>query len=157
MSRRLPYREGDCFAVPLREGGFGVGVVARMSPRGKILFGCFFGPARPAPPTVAELAGLSPHDAILVARFGDLALFKSEWPVLGQLPGWDRAHWPLPPFQRVESLRGTAQLITYADHDPAQEIRAERLAQPREDVEPDGLLGAGAVELALTRRLALQI
>lgn len=151
---QLPYQEGDCFAVPLRSGGYGVGVVVRMSPRGKILFGYFFGPALPAPPKAAALAGLSPTDAVLVARFGDLSLFNGEWPVLGQLPHWDRTHWLMPPFQRVESLRGTARLIIYADDDPAHQIASEPLEAPRTDLEPDRLMGAGAVELALTKRLA---
>ena len=31
------YREGDWFAVPLRDGGFGVGVIARANPKAALL------------------------------------------------------------------------------------------------------------------------
>jgi hypothetical protein len=149
----LRYREGDWFAVPLRGGGFAVGLVARMGPRGKILLGYFFGPARATPPALGDVAALSPADAVLTARFGDLSLFRGEWPVLGSLPGWQAAAWPLPAFQRIDSLRGYADRIRYAEDDPAREVACEPLDAPHADLEPDRLMGAGAVEIALTKRL----
>jgi hypothetical protein len=39
----IKYREGDWFAVPLRNGGFAVGLVARANPKAALL-GYFFGP-----------------------------------------------------------------------------------------------------------------
>src|SRR5213592_3499242 len=39
--RKLPYREGDVFAVPLQDGAYGIGVVARMDREGAVL-GYFF-------------------------------------------------------------------------------------------------------------------
>jgi hypothetical protein len=40
-----PCEEGDLFAVPLRDGGYGIGVVARVGRRG-VLVGYFFGRRR---------------------------------------------------------------------------------------------------------------
>ena len=37
MARKLPYSEGDVFAVPLPDGGYGVGVVTRMDGKGSVL------------------------------------------------------------------------------------------------------------------------
>jgi hypothetical protein len=31
---KLPHTEGTWFAVPLRDGGYGVGVVSRVAPKG---------------------------------------------------------------------------------------------------------------------------
>ncbi len=42
VNQNLPYQEGDWFAVPLRSGGYGVGLVAR-APGNGIVLGCFFG------------------------------------------------------------------------------------------------------------------
>ena len=41
---KLPYSEGSVFLVPLRNGGYARGVVARATGEGKGLFGYFFGP-----------------------------------------------------------------------------------------------------------------
>ena len=63
------YGEGDWFAVPLREGGFAAGVVARANPKA-VLLGYFFGPRRAAVPSVEEVSRLRPDDAVLVGKFG---------------------------------------------------------------------------------------
>jgi hypothetical protein len=91
----LPYSEGSAFVVPLRSGGYARGVVARAAPKGKVLFGYFFGPIL-ASQDEATLDGLRPTDAILRVRFGDLGLVQGDWPTLGFIPGWRRSEWPMP-------------------------------------------------------------
>jgi hypothetical protein len=101
------YGEGDWFAVPLREGGFAVGVIARAMPHKEgILLGYFFGPRRDDVPTLDELKSLSASDAVLVDRFGHLGLVRGTWPLLGRIDGWDRGAWPTPAFGRFEELTG---------------------------------------------------
>jgi len=68
--KRLSYREGTWFAVPLKDGGYAAGVVARVGRRG-VLFGYFFGPRRPAAPSLSDLEGLTPNNAVL-AIVGDI-------------------------------------------------------------------------------------
>lgn len=97
--------EGDWFAVPLREGSFAVGVVARANPKAALL-GYFFGPRRSETPELEEVANLKPEDAVLVGTFGHLGLTQGKWPILGQLDGWDRWTWPMPAFVRYEELTG---------------------------------------------------
>src|SRR5687768_5375020 len=83
---RLPYKEGDWFAVPLRDGGWAVGRVARMPPppkRGIHLLGYFFGPRRDRVPALDDVADLAPEAAISIERFSDLGLVRGTWPVLG--------------------------------------------------------------------------
>jgi len=62
---RVKYREGDWFAVPLREEGFAVGVVARANPNG-VRLGYFFGPKRAVVPSGDEGADLRADQAVLV-------------------------------------------------------------------------------------------
>jgi hypothetical protein len=147
------YREGDWFAVPLRTGGYGVGIVARANPRGALL-GYFFGPRRAKLPALKDLAELMSADAVLVGRFGHLGLTQGKWHVLGRREGWNRADWPTPVFVRYEELTGRSFRVFYDDNDPTRVIREEQIAPgPDEQGPKDGLMGAGYVELALSALL----
>ena len=86
---KVKYGEGDWFAVPLIDGGFAVGLIARANPSG-VLLGYFFGPQRSEVPAVEGIAGLRPGDAVLVRKFGHLGIVQGKWPLLGRLDGWDR-------------------------------------------------------------------
>jgi hypothetical protein len=106
-------REGDWFAVPLRRGGYVVGLVARRPRRGTVILGYFFGPERKAIPTLQELAGVRAQDAQLVCRVKDAALHRGVWPVLGRRSRWRRKDWPMPAFHRREGLTGRGIRIEY--------------------------------------------
>lgn len=149
------YSEGDWFAVPLRDGGFAVGVIARAMPRKEgVLLGYFFGPRRYEIPTHEDLSGLSASDAVMVEMFGDLGIIRGEWPLLGRINGWDRTAWPTPEFGRFEELTGRAFKVTYDDDNPNRVVREEQVDPGGLVGLPgDGLSGAGAVERTLTRML----
>jgi hypothetical protein len=93
------YQEGDWFAVPLEDGGYAVGLVARYrrAYRGYI-FCYFFGPRRSELPALSELQGLTPEDAIDVTLVSDLGLLEGLFPILGRSPDWDPQQWPFPLF-----------------------------------------------------------
>jgi len=147
------YSEGDWFAVPLREGGFGIGVVARANPDG-VLLGYFFGPRRDFPPSVDEVTDLKATDAVLVRKFGHLGLAQGKWPIVGRAPGWDRDDWPMPVFVRYEEVTGRSFRVFYEDSDPNKLVREEQVEPGAAEQGPkDGLLGAGAVEKVLTTQL----
>jgi hypothetical protein len=151
---RVNYREGDWFAVPLREGGFAVGVVARANPEAALL-GYFFGPRRAEVPSLYDVANLAPGDAVLVGKFGHLGLTQGKWPLLGHLDDWDRAAWSTPVFVRYEELTGRSFKVFYDDDDPNKLVREEQIAPgSAEQVPKDGLMGAGFVEKALTELLS---
>lgn len=154
MPRRLPYGDGDWFAVPLREGGgYGVGVVARHDRRGGVI-GYFFPLRSDEAPTLADVAGLRPSDALRVMRFGDLGLIKGQWPILGKLEDWRDEDWPIPPFGRREPT-GRAFRVIYSAGDLRGPAREEPISDEECDRLPrDALSGAGAVELVLTQLLA---
>jgi hypothetical protein len=151
---KIAAKEGDWFAVPLREGGFAVGVVARTNQKGG-MFGYFFGPKRAEVPALEDVAGLAPADAVLVGTFGDLGLIRGTWPLLGPCPHWERDRWPMPPLIRYEELTGRSFRVYYADDDPNHVIREEQIPPgATRDGPEDGLMGAGFVEKRLTRVLA---
>lgn len=156
VPRTLPYHEGDWFVLPLRrEGRFAIGRIARSSSRGKILFGYFFGPARPEMPTLADAQQLSHAEVVMKCRFGDLGLINGEWKVLGQMGDWEREFWPMPPFVRVDHLNEErAVLVTYSDVDPAKVV-SETSCDPKlaSKYPRDALAGYGAVEIRLTKIL----
>lgn len=151
---KVKYREGDWFAVPLLDRGYGTGLIARANPQG-VLLGYFFGPPRPQIPELAEVTGLRPADAVLVGKFGHLGITQGKWPLLGQADGWDRRQWPTPVFIRYEELTGRSFHVFYDDDDPSRLLRKERIAPGEAEQAPrDGLMGAGFAENMLSRLLA---
>jgi hypothetical protein len=150
--KRLPYKEGDWFAVPLRGGGYGVGIVARCDGKGVVL-GYFFGPKRRSIPNLEELSDLKPERADLIEMFGDLGLLKGRWKVLGSFPNWDRTKWPVPLFARTESILGLCELVEYSDS-TLKEARSVPCSPRKASRYPeDGLSGYGALEIGLTSSL----
>src|ERR1035438_9327257 len=135
------YREGDWFAVPLREDGYAIGVVARAN-RDGVLLGYFFGPRRSQLPSLNDVRALIPDDAVLVSRFGHLGLVDVKWPNLGQVDDWDRNKWKMPAFCRYEELSGRSFLVFYDDNDPNRQIRREKVPLGESDQAPkDGVSG----------------
>jgi hypothetical protein len=153
-AKRLPYREGSVFLVPLRSGRLGRGVVARSGPRGKLLLGYFFGPKLEV--GQAPLGGLRPEDAVLIVRFGDLGLFRGEWKVIGQIEPWSRSDWPIPEFLWTDPLgviRDKVIVYTDANFDQGGLGREERRETIPPGLQRDGVSGSGAVEIKLSNIL----
>ncbi|MFI6317117.1 immunity 26/phosphotriesterase HocA family protein [Nonomuraea sp. NPDC050556] len=144
--RELPYREGDIFAVPLRDGeGYALGVVARMDGRGKLL-GYFFGPRVKTPQEASVISPLASQNAIYVALLGDLGFIENEWPIVSHIEAWKADEWPMPKFRREED-----RVVSY------NEITLEEEGEERADpaycaqLPGGGLAGSGYVELVLTQ------
>ncbi|TRC78849.1 hypothetical protein FJV83_11275 [Mesorhizobium sp. WSM4307] len=152
LAKRLPYREGSVFRIPLPDGGFARGLVARMAPRGRILLGYFFGPRMFSADT--NVSDLLPTEAIVAGRFGDLHLMDGKWEIFGEIVGWNRTDWPIPEFIHHDALRILPDMIVrYSDDDIVLGTRERRPVFPA-DLAEDGLMGAGFVEIRLSRLLA---
>jgi hypothetical protein len=151
---KLPYKEGSVFGIPLRSGGFGIGVVARTAPKGCIFLGYLFGPKRDTAPTLDEVRSLRPEDAVRVVRIGDLSLMDGTWPLIGDLDSWKRAEWPMPPFARSDEISRRAWQVQYSDVDANKiESQAEMHYADADDLGSDSVFGAGAAEIILTKHL----
>jgi hypothetical protein len=150
---KRPYTEGSVFAVPLRFGGFGIGLVARVATddSGGVL-GYFFGPRYEAVPALESVSFVDPRQALRVVRFGDPFLLNGKWPILGTLKKWDRRMWPMPDFVRKDDLTKTAWRVRYSEENLTQAI-SETPAPYDSALERAAVFGAGAVELMLTKLL----
>ena len=151
---KLPYEEGSVFAMPLGNGGFARGVVARSTRVGRVLLGYFFGPHLETSAS-ATLDHLHPDQAVTRIRFGDLGLIDGRWVIIGKVPNWDRADWPIPDFVRRDPISRKAWLVRYSDVDPLRS--ASELLSDYDDLQgldSDGLFGAGAAETKISKLLA---
>lgn len=148
------YTQGSVFAVPLRDGGFGLGVVARSS-RGGITLGYFFGPRRDELPGSDVATLLNPADVLLIRLFGDLGLLRGEWPVLGRIPDWKSEDWPVPFFVRVNYADPRqSRLVEYDPVNLGVVAKAHSIGDDRlDDYFEDGMSGYGALEVQLTNLL----
>lgn len=149
----LPYREGSWFAVPLKSGGYGVGVVARTAPAGKIIVAYLFGPRRDVIPGLSELNQFRPGDAVRRVRTGDLGLLNGTWRLIGASEVWQRAEWPMPAFIRRADVVQRAWRAIYSEIDPSKLEREESVPYDTTGMESDSLYGYGATELLLTKLL----
>lgn len=146
--RSLPYSLGDVFAVPLRDDGFALGVVARTDGRG-IVLGYFFGPRLETIQGVGGLFSLKRDDAVRVCRFGDHGLVRKMWPVIGKVAQWEPTLWPVPVFCRSGNVG-----VSY--HPESLVVLKEENVDGNDcrKLPEDGLEGSGFVEVKLTRILA---
>lgn len=112
------YQEGDWFAVPLEDGGYAVGLIARYrrAYRGYV-FCYFFGPRRSELPALSELQGLTPADAIDVMLVSDRGLLEGLYPILGSSPDWDPARWPFPLFTGFSHWDGVGIIRRLSEDD----------------------------------------
>ena len=151
--QRVP--EGTWFCVPLKGGRVAVGVVARSSPGLGIVVGHFFGPARPAAPTLDEVRALRPEDAVTVCRVGSVGITRGVWPLIGQDPSFERALWTTPVFVRALP-RGHGSLVVRYDEDDPKRVVEERPcdAPPPGRTFRDGLTGHLVVEITLEKMLS---
>ena len=150
---KQPYHEGTWFAVPLNQGGYAAGLLARMAPAGKVVLAYLYGPKRAAIPTLAELASMRPSDAAKVVRMGDMGLANGRWPVIGDAVDWQRELWPMPAFIRRSEPAHHAWRAIYADSDPGRPEREVSVPYEMTGLESDLLYGYGSIELLMTKLL----
>lgn len=151
MSNAFPYAEGTVFSVPLREGGFARGIVARAAPEEACIFGYFFGP-KVGSVADLDMDNISPENAILSVISGDLGLMNGEWQVIGLLPDWQREAWGMPDFVRRDPIGKRAWRVRYSDNDPSK-IESEEPTDFDTNLPPNWSSGYGSVELKLTKLL----
>jgi|SRR5450755_166462 hypothetical protein len=151
---KVNYSEGTWFAVPLRNGGFALGVVARATRQGGVVLAYLFGPRRETIPAMGEVAGLQPSHAVKIARVGDLNLIRGKWPIIGEDGSWHRGSWGVPKFVRSDELSHRAWAVEYADDDPNKVVSETPVPFGASGLARDSVLGAGAAEIALTKLLA---
>lgn len=148
------FHEGDWIAVPLRGGGYALGLLARLQGKDTGL-GYFFGPKVDAVPSGQGIAQLRPEDAVLVTKFGTVGIARGDWKVVFAAQPWKREEWPIPAFRRTEPFTNRILKVIYAEGNlltPAAELPIS--PDESADYPEDGSFGMGALEIRLTRLLA---
>lgn len=157
ITKKIKYKEGQWFAVPLRTGSYSIGIIVRGSYINGGGLGYFFGPRYKEAPDGKATISLKPAEAILVTRFSGLGISTKRWPLIFSQRPFSRNDWPLPKFWQEDLLipekgfvreygvtqRGRWFLI--------QEIRVNR--SEIKGLPKDSDMGGGAVEIRLTELL----
>jgi len=152
--KKLPYKEGDWFAVPLRDGGYALGMAARVDGEGGVI-GYFFRPKYETLPTSDDIGNRRPEDAVFIANFGDLGFLEGTWKVVRSSVGWDRNKWPMPSFLRVDCITGKAILVEYSENNLVHEVKNTPIDPiSTHGLPEDGMWGSGAIEIHLTNLLS---
>jgi hypothetical protein len=90
------FGEGTLFCVPLKRGGYALGLIARRSMG--VLLCYFFGTRFRQLPGLSELSELRQNDALRVWRVQDGELRDGHWLIIGKLEVFHRTDWPVPQF-----------------------------------------------------------
>jgi len=159
MARKVvKYDEGQWFAVPLRNGGYALGIIVRGRYKTRGGLGFFFGPKFDEIPTEKETYSKNKDNPILVCHFGDLGIIRGQWPLIQNGKPFYREDWPVPSFHRILPFpEGKAVIVEYRqDYSGMEAPLRETLTAATEEVinlPEDGLFGSGAVEIVLTKLL----
>jgi len=145
-------KEGDWFAVPLRSGGYALCVIARITDKYGAL-GYFFGPRYNSLPRTQDIVGKAKDSALVVRWFSTLGIKEGVWQKVGESRDWDRTHWPVPVFARIDVLSKDCAWAVYYD-EYGDVVQEERIPVETAQLLPaDGLSGYGAAEILITRAI----
>lgn len=149
---RQRYRSGDWFAVPVGEGTYVLGRIARQ--KGGIVFGYFFEPPFDHVPSLDEIGSRSAADSPTQMLFSHLGLRDGEWPVLGQQGDWKPDEWPLVEFER--RIDDKLYAVRWDEETLNDELSSVRIDSSEAGSRPsDALAGAGAAVARLRRALGI--
>ena len=156
--KAIKYQEGQWFAVPLRDGGYALGIIVRGSYKTKGGLGYFFGPKYPEVPIGIETFAKNKENTLLIRQFGDLGIITGEWPLIQDGKPFTYEDWPVPLFHRVPPFsEGKAVIVEYRQDYSGDEHPIRETVTPLTDeilkLPKDVLSGSGAVEIVLTKLL----
>jgi len=156
--KHIKYSEGQWFAVPLKDGGYALGIIVRGSYKTKGGLGYFFGPRYEGIPDEQETWHKKPSDALLIAWFGDLGIIWGRWPLIPTTRPFRREEWPVPKFQSIDSLNpNKGWLVEYRQDADGWELPMRRIYCDVKDLAglpKDGVYGSEAIEIVLTQLLS---
>jgi Immunity protein 26 len=115
IKKKQKVEEGDVFAVPLRSGGFAVGLVAR---RYKTIgLGYFFNKVFPSIASIEEEANINNLKIEFIGRFGTLGIVDREWPILklNNSLHFKKEGWPIPIFKMQDPITERYFAVIYGD------------------------------------------
>jgi len=158
--KRIYYEEGQWFAVPLRDGGYALGIIVRGSYRTKGGLGYFFGPRYERIPDEYETWQKQPSQAVLIAWFGDLGIITGRWPLISSSRPFHREEWPVPKFSSIDAGNPSmGWIVEYRQDAQGWELPMRRTYCPVNHLiglPQDGVYGYEAIEILLTKLLGMK-
>ena len=115
--------EGQGLCIPLNDGTFALGIIARENPNKAILG--YFLPRRFAQKPTSVTADFR-LDLYWIHIFGIPRTGKKDWETIPLAGVWDRDRWPVPPFSAYSEEDDMASLFYYNDTDLLTPVRTER-------------------------------
>lgn len=153
------FPEGTFFSLPLEDGRFAVGIIARRSPsKGKYLghFGYFWGPYLSVDACRINLDRLSPKNAQLNLITSGLHLKSGRWSVIGQKEPWDRKEWPFPDFYQHPPGTNIFYRVRF-DEDDIGRMKLQELIPDTQNLDEYSVSGAAAAEIKLSKAMGARI
>lgn len=153
--QKYHYDVGSIFCVPLREGGYAIGIVARCDHKG-LVFGYFFGPRLKTIPESVEWRDLKAGEAVLIGQFGDIGLKNGDWKLVGSIEQWSPEAWPMPAFCSAHEDENMVTITLYDDSTlDTKSVNTVPRSEETARLPVDRVMGYGAVEIRLTRLLKM--
>jgi len=151
-TKKIKFKEGDLFAVPLQQGGYVIGLAARDN-KG-ITLGYFFNLVYASLPVEVKGDVISKDNVIFIGKFSAQGIEKGEWPLINTDFIFNRDEWPIPVFQMQHPLTEKYFAVIY-DETLVNEKRYAITEQEASKLFGDGLHGYGVIETKLSRLLAV--
>lgn len=111
--KKLKIKEGDVFAVPLLQGGYAIGLVAREH-KG-ITLGYFFKSIFTEVPEFLDATDINSWPVAFIGKFSSLGIEEEEWPLLKTNFVFKREDWPIPVFKMQDLLTEQYFAVLYDD------------------------------------------
>lgn len=111
--KKLKVKEGDVFAVPLLQGGFAIGLIARNHKTSNL--GYFFAKIFTSVPNESDTAGISRWPVALIGQFSAIGIQEGEWPLLKTNFQFNREDWPIPVLKMQEPISEQYFAVIYDD------------------------------------------
>ena len=141
-------------ALPLQQGGFGIGLIARKYK--SILLGYFFNCIYPLVPTEILTDKIDIKDFVLIGKFNSGGIENREWPVLKTDLYFNKERWPVPTFMRQDLITG--KYFAVINDDTLVNERRYSIAKEKADsLYSHVIFGYGALEEKLSRILGENI
>ncbi len=111
--KKIKVIEGDIFAVPLVQGGYGIGLMARRYKTSSL--GYFFDKIYPSPPEELNIADINSWKVALIGQFSAIGIEEGEWPLLKTSFHFIREEWPIPVLKMQDPLSEKYFAVIYDD------------------------------------------
>jgi Immunity protein 26 len=151
----IKFPEGTLFSVPLEDGRYAIGLIARRAPKkGKFngIFGYFWGPFSSIADCRKNAASLSVNVSVMHQICGGTFLKNSRWQVLGYIADFDRRKWPFPDFYQHPPDTNQYFRVRFDEDDIVTQI----LHEPMKDdggLQEDVIAGAEIMEFHLSEAM----